>query len=210
MADRSTETSNSLNFYNYLCQKIGSEKVVKIRRLAFLIYDIGQSDTFISSGSKAEGLNLNGSDIDVMIVYFCYKVYESVTDVYIEGQGIPFVMNTDDTQPCFTQLYLNTHIQNLTPEVYGSVLDMLQQRHLGYVLSSEQYKLFKLSAFEAVQVAKIHGPCETDGNDNYDCDLHTARRAFKDAAGIDIYNETSAASRLFSVIRYYQTLRLHD
>ncbi|XP_071145301.1 uncharacterized protein [Mytilus edulis] len=41
-------------------------------------------------------------------------------------------------------------------------------------------------------------------------DLHTARRAFKDAAGIDIYNETSATSRLFSVIRYYQTLRLHD
>ncbi|CAG2215979.1 unnamed protein product [Mytilus edulis] len=41
-------------------------------------------------------------------------------------------------------------------------------------------------------------------------DLHTARRAFKDAAGIDIYNETSAVSRLFSLIRYYQALRLHD
>ncbi|XP_063418037.1 uncharacterized protein LOC134700588 [Mytilus trossulus] len=170
MSENSIETSNSLNFYNYLCQKIGSEKVVKIRRLAFLIYNIGQSDTFISSGSKAEGLNLNGSDIDVMIVDCLYKVYESVTDVYIEGQGIPFVMNTDDTQPCFTQLYLNTHItQNLTPEVYGSVLNMLQQRYLGYVLSSEQYKLFKLSSFGAEQIAKIHGPCVTDGNDSYDC-----------------------------------------
>ncbi|VDI67097.1 Hypothetical predicted protein [Mytilus galloprovincialis] len=41
MAGMSIEKSESLNFYNYLCQKIGSEEVVKIRRLESTIKDIG-------------------------------------------------------------------------------------------------------------------------------------------------------------------------
>ncbi|XP_052083346.1 uncharacterized protein LOC127720670 [Mytilus californianus] len=169
MTDRSIETSDSVNFYNYLCKKIGSEEVVKIRRLTFLIYDIAQSDTFISSGRKGEGLNLKGSDIDVMIVEKSMKVYESETDVVIEKKVAAFIMNTDDTQPCFTQLYLLTHHQNYTLKVSELLLNMLQKNQLGSVLSSEQYKLFKMSKFEASHNSKIHGPCVTDGDDNYDC-----------------------------------------
>ncbi|CAG2247167.1 unnamed protein product [Mytilus edulis] len=169
MAGRCEEASDSLTFYNYLCEKIGSEEVVKIRRVTFLIYDIGQSDNFISSGSKAEGLNLIGSDTDVMIVDSEMKAYESETDVIIDFKVTPFIMNTDDTQPCFTQLYAPIDIQNYTLEASESFLNMSQQNHLGYLLSNEKYKLFKMSNFGAENNSKIHGPCISDGDNEYDC-----------------------------------------
>ncbi|VDI49688.1 Hypothetical predicted protein [Mytilus galloprovincialis] len=69
----------SLKFYTYLCQNIGSEELVKIRRLAFTILDLGQSfgHKTITSGSKGEGLDMKGSDLDVMAINPLFKVYES-------------------------------------------------------------------------------------------------------------------------------------
>ncbi|VDI02775.1 Hypothetical predicted protein [Mytilus galloprovincialis] len=60
MARISTEKYESLNFYKYLCQKIGSEEVVRIRRFVLCIPDMSQTlnRKTISSGSKGEGLNL--------------------------------------------------------------------------------------------------------------------------------------------------------
>ncbi|CAG2215842.1 unnamed protein product [Mytilus edulis] len=66
MAEMSVEKSESLHFYKYLCQQIGSEKIVRTRRLAFNIRDLGHK--MVTSGSKGEGLNLNGSDLDVMMI----------------------------------------------------------------------------------------------------------------------------------------------
>ncbi|XP_071154885.1 uncharacterized protein [Mytilus edulis] len=68
MAGMSTEEYESLNFYKYLCSKIGSEEVVKIRRLTTTMIDMGQTDIFknITSGSKGEGLYFKSSDFDLM------------------------------------------------------------------------------------------------------------------------------------------------
>ncbi|VDI72000.1 Hypothetical predicted protein [Mytilus galloprovincialis] len=79
MAGMSIEKSESLNFYNYLCQKIGSEEVVKIRRLESTIKDIG--DGKVTSGSKGEGLNFKSSDLDLMYVDTFPKVYQSQEEV---------------------------------------------------------------------------------------------------------------------------------
>ncbi|CAC5388222.1 unnamed protein product [Mytilus coruscus] len=167
MAGISMETCDSLNFYKYLCQRIGSEEDVKIRRLAFVIRDIGRNNTFITSGSKGEGLNLNGSDIDVMFIDRCAQVYESEAEVVIEGKRLPFIMYTEDTPPCFTQLYLLTHHQNQElVSVSVSLLNMLDKNHLGYAFSSELYKLFHLS--NAYRSSKIHGPCISDEFDQHD------------------------------------------
>ncbi|XP_052092459.1 uncharacterized protein LOC127728919 [Mytilus californianus] len=72
----STDKRLSVNYYKYLCQKIGSKENVKVRRLAYVISDIG-TKACITSGSKGEGLNLRGSDFDIMIVAAEFKVYES-------------------------------------------------------------------------------------------------------------------------------------
>ncbi|CAC5372335.1 unnamed protein product [Mytilus coruscus] len=166
----SKEKGESLNFYKYICQRIGSEEVVRVRRLTFVISDIGQNETIITSGSKGEGLNFNSSDLDIMFIDPCAKVYESETEVVKKGGRLPFIMNADETQPCFTQLYLVTRHQNQTlVKVSDGVLNMLEINHLGYVLSSEQYKQFHLSRrFCGKWSAKIHGPCIADEYDNTD------------------------------------------
>ncbi|CAC5426035.1 unnamed protein product [Mytilus coruscus] len=101
----SADRAESLRFYNYLCHKIGTEKIVKARRLLFIIHDAGAQSDFpqIGSGSKGEGLDLKGSDIDLMYIDPEFIVYESEKDV-VKGIKNPLVMDTLDTQPCFTRL----------------------------------------------------------------------------------------------------------
>lgn len=76
----------ALNFHKYLCQKIGSEEVVR-DRLAFCISDISHlGHGRIMSGSKGEGLDMKGSDLDIMFIDTAFKVYESATDVIWDGR----------------------------------------------------------------------------------------------------------------------------
>ncbi|VDH98512.1 Hypothetical predicted protein [Mytilus galloprovincialis] len=172
MEDMTREKHESLKFYNYLCQKIGSEEVVKIRRLALVIHDIGQSNNTITSGSKGEGLDLKGSDLDVMFIDPYIKVYELETEVCVfDSHRLSFIMNTDETQSSFTQLYLLTHYQNheLTFGNFGGLLNLLEMNHLRYVLSSEQYKQLCMShRFASYLPKKVHGPCISCDNDKYD------------------------------------------
>ncbi|VDI33825.1 Hypothetical predicted protein [Mytilus galloprovincialis] len=72
----------SPELYHFLCNIVGSKDVVKARRNIFKVLDFVKSYdrrfTFISSGSKAEGLDLEGSDYDSMLVYDAFRVYENI------------------------------------------------------------------------------------------------------------------------------------
>lgn len=127
MARILTEKYESLNFYKYLCLKIGSEEVVRIRRFVLCIPDMSQTlnRKTISSGSKGEGLNLKGSDTDTMQIDPFFKVYESEKEVIYDLWRIPLIMNTEDTQPCFTQLRLLNH-----PIAYQFFKNMWQTSYL--------------------------------------------------------------------------------
>ncbi|VDH98514.1 Hypothetical predicted protein [Mytilus galloprovincialis] len=165
MARSSIEKRESLHFYKYLCQKIGSEKVVKTRRLICVISDIGQGEKMMTSGSKGEGLDLNGSDFDAMIIDPNFKVYQSESEVQDDCFAIPLIMNTEEAQPCFTQLWcLNHNIQTIP--------NVLEKHHRGYVLSGELFKLcyknFSDVKIPALYSGKIHGPCISDKNDTLD------------------------------------------
>ncbi|CAG2193051.1 unnamed protein product [Mytilus edulis] len=111
MSENKTE---SLQFYDYLCQKIGSKEVVRARRLLFISNDFGSYDIQISSGSRGEGLDLNGSDFDVMHIDPYYMVYES-GKYAIEDQKcvLQLAMDTKESQPCFTYLLLLNNFDNL-------------------------------------------------------------------------------------------------
>ncbi|CAC5426813.1 HARBI1 [Mytilus coruscus] len=169
MVRMTTDKCESLNFYKYLCKKIGSEEVVRTRRLAYCISDMSQisGDGSIYSGSKGEGLDLKGSDLDIMFIDTNFKVYESETEVIRDGLTIPLIMNTKETKPCFTQLRLLNHHQPHQNFKY-----MWQKNHLGYMLSSEEYKLVYLSCCAPSPILgniwRIHGPCLTDNNDQLD------------------------------------------
>ncbi|CAC5372331.1 unnamed protein product [Mytilus coruscus] len=168
----SMETGESLlDFYEYLYQKIGSEEVVRTRRLTSVIRDIWSRNEIITSGSKGERLNLKGSDVDIMAIDHQFKVNPSERE-FIECRKFTLIMNTEETQPCFSQLYLLTHYGNHTlthVQVSKRFFNMLQQKHPGYVLPSEQYQLNNLSPYVLLMIdPKIHGPCISDRNETVD------------------------------------------
>ncbi|XP_063447767.1 cyclic GMP-AMP synthase-like [Mytilus trossulus] len=166
MPHRKTE---SLNFYKYLCQNIGSEAIVKARRLELISSDFASSNRLfprIYSGSRGEGLDLKGSDIDVMIICPNYVVYES--DKYVVHNWLPvLVMDTEDSPPCFTQLELNTNVNNLP----NFLKQQLHQHRGKLLLSSKLYKsrlLEQIINFCPGLKLNMHGPCLSDINDKMD------------------------------------------
>ncbi|VDI23866.1 Hypothetical predicted protein [Mytilus galloprovincialis] len=168
----SGEHNLSVDIYKYLCQKIGCEDEVKVRRLTYLIDDLGIPSTKlkqITSGSKGEGLNLNGSDLDLMYIDSVFKVYESDNDIVPQsGLWNLLVMDTEDTHPCFTQLLLvNDHDLTFPTQV---IKNLFQER----TFSSELYRLFcikgvsNIFTFTCTDIMKIHGPCISSTTDTID------------------------------------------
>ncbi|XP_052093936.1 uncharacterized protein LOC127729977 [Mytilus californianus] len=163
--------AESLHFYKYLCHKIGSEEVVKARRLTLTSIDMtSSSQDFLrlSSGSKGEGLNLNGSDFDVMFIDLFFIVNESER-VAVNDHDCVLVMETEDTQPCYTYLHLFTNY-NILPHKYKQ---LLQQQSGKNLISSELYKLWMLNNFKEagygnLLINHMHGPCLSDKNDKND------------------------------------------
>ncbi|XP_071142023.1 uncharacterized protein [Mytilus edulis] len=105
----SEDKNLSLHFYDYICNIVGSEEVVRTRREIFTVKDIGENTnslTSISSGSKAEGLDLKGSDFDQMYVFEPFRIFESLNDVHYDPDNVPLVMDTNDIKPGFAKLKL--------------------------------------------------------------------------------------------------------
>ena len=104
----------SVKLYKYMCDEvIGSEKVVNYRRHFFNVHD----DVFnhcnddqwhiISSGSKAEGLDLPGSDFDLMLVNKNIHVYEFddiLSNYHDLRTQLNLVLDFDKAMPGFTLL----------------------------------------------------------------------------------------------------------
>ncbi|CAC5414075.1 unnamed protein product [Mytilus coruscus] len=111
--------------------------------------------TVITSGSFGEGLEMRGSDLDVMHVYHSFEVCEDMKPRVTQNRTL-FSMVTDDVKPGFTQLKLE-HCTLL------SALNWCKEHNGEYYLSSEICKHHFL--FEG---SCIHGPCISDKNDRID------------------------------------------
>ncbi|XP_071139011.1 cyclic GMP-AMP synthase-like receptor 2 [Mytilus edulis] len=167
MEKMSHSKSESLHFYEYLCQKIGSKKVVSARRLTYICRDLkGQLKDIpqITSGSKGEGVDIKGSDFDIMYIDQNFVVYESEKDDVHDSRTV-FVMDYQDTHPCYTHLQLHSKYKVL----HYSFKQILQQHRGKILLSSECYKLHKLSLEgDNAKFNRIHGPCLSNITDDYD------------------------------------------
>ena len=151
-----TDEEISLEFYHYLCNIVGSDDVVKKRRGLFTIMDYVHNDngilTFISSGSKAEGLDLKGSDFDRMCVLDLFQVYENNNNVINGHLHMPILMETNDTKPGFTKLKVHPFFKNIP--LWRTTLDTLGEETF---ISSKRFReLFLI--FDLI----IHGPCLSD------------------------------------------------
>ncbi|CAC5422709.1 unnamed protein product [Mytilus coruscus] len=157
---------DSLQFYEYLCQKIGSEEDVKARRITSIVCDIGNGRSKqIRSGSSGEGLNLKGSDVDLMMIYSKCVVYEYYSEIPVQNKKIPLVMDPEDTQPCFTKLRI---VRGRSSSYLGEIV--LHADHKGVVLSSKMFKQIKFDFYSKIipNITKIHGPCLSDTLDLFD------------------------------------------
>lgn len=99
----------SHQFYNFLCDIIGCHTVVRTRRAIFTGKDIVERNTIktcISSGSKAEGLDLQGSDYDTMFLSNRFRVNESFGEAQSTLDANILYMETDEIKAGFTKLFL--------------------------------------------------------------------------------------------------------
>ncbi|CAC5406183.1 unnamed protein product [Mytilus coruscus] len=100
----------SIALYRYLCQNItGSEDYVKRIRFMNAVKDTmstTQKIPTITSGSFGEGLEMRGSDLDIMCVRKDVEVYENVKPRF--NPNISYLsMERDDVKPGFTQLRID-------------------------------------------------------------------------------------------------------
>ncbi|CAG2226743.1 unnamed protein product [Mytilus edulis] len=115
----------SLKLCHYLSEfVVGSEKVVKYRRYFYKCFDDcmkGESLECISSGSKAEGLDLPGSDLDLMILYKDFVVSEKPGD----DEDGSFILDTDNASNGFALIKVSkeySNYMNVTQTMFGFLL----------------------------------------------------------------------------------------
>ncbi|XP_071145508.1 uncharacterized protein [Mytilus edulis] len=152
----------SLALYNYLCHNIvGTEEHVKAIRLMNTVRDYfasTKSFTRITSGSYGEGLEMRGSDLDIMQVGKFINVNADTQPDFVPSINY-LSIETDDVKPGFTQLRLE----------YSSskyILECCEEHNGRHYVSSALWKGNMLLFGDKNK--QIHGPCITDKNGDFD------------------------------------------
>ncbi|XP_052093522.1 uncharacterized protein LOC127729706 [Mytilus californianus] len=156
----------SLQFYQYLCDIVGSKEVVKTRRSTILAVDSALSNkdhALINSGSKAEGLNLKGSDHDVMLVDKHIGAYESIHDMSSSSPSheLTLLMDINQTKPGYTKLKVYD-ISERYSSIYTECCETFQMQ--SYISSNLFREFHLLEGFDLI----IHGPCSSSKDGTFD------------------------------------------
>ncbi|VDI32344.1 Hypothetical predicted protein [Mytilus galloprovincialis] len=161
MADSTLTQDISIALYRYMCHNIvGSEEHVNTIRLMNTARDNllcdNRAAVMITSGSFGEGLDMKGSDPDLMFVHKRIEVYEDVQP-NLNTSITYFSMETDNVKPGFTQLLLKHACLQF-------VFDVCEKINGKYYCSSALYK----ESLMVGQQMKIHGPCISDDDGWFD------------------------------------------
>ncbi|XP_063408181.1 uncharacterized protein LOC134691544 [Mytilus trossulus] len=155
----------------HLIRTIGNEIDIRKRQLLFILHDIisnanDENLTQISSGSLAEGLDLPGSDIDIMFVDEIVNVTRIKRNIKHPVQRTEVFMETDADHPGFTRLRLvaggTRKSTFLSPKCFVST-------HTGQYLSTTTFvNRLKQKHQKHRQNFTTHGPCLSDKNQTFD------------------------------------------
>ncbi|XP_063412041.1 uncharacterized protein LOC134694869 [Mytilus trossulus] len=159
------------NLYEHLVKTVGTEIEIRTRQRLFIIQDMIVNACMtdaqqISSGSLSEGLDLPGSDMDIMHVYHKADVIPNDKSIRQPIQNDTYVMETDTDFPGFTRLRmvarLNENSINLIcldcpPRTYTCKCYIEIDRF--HNLYTERFPNLK---------GVIHGPCITDQKQTID------------------------------------------
>ncbi|VDI60367.1 Hypothetical predicted protein [Mytilus galloprovincialis] len=177
----------SLRLYDYLCESVvGSENIVVYRRQFFDVHDDflncsgGHLVEYITSGSKAEGLDFPDSDLDIMLVHKItienndfkgtnakYKHMDRTflyLDVRVAQPGFGMI-RIDHTHPC-----LNKDIIKRSSSAY-LMSECVVVTDIGTFLSGKLWKTINANLNFKIMPIKINGPCLTTLKDSMDLAL---------------------------------------
>ena len=147
----------SLSLYRYVCHHVvGTEETVKTRRMLNAIHDNLDHDKMvkqITSGSIGEGLEMKGSDLDIMFVLKGVYVYEDISSARVNSTDTCVAMEMKDAKLGFTHLRL-LHCNSNT------ILKMCTKVGNDLYLSNQLCKSMFIKIFKVSD--EVHGPCLTD------------------------------------------------
>ena len=144
--------------YQTLVQIVGSEEDIKLRQRAFEIMDIvngfGDDDSVsISSGSLPEGLDMRGSDEDMMLLLKYVDVIPSMIKENPSQKVTKLYMEMDEARQGYAKLFTLEH-------------DIDNQYISKSLMNSEGRQLVSSAKFRGLFVRpgmESHGPCVSDG-----------------------------------------------
>ncbi|XP_071142580.1 uncharacterized protein [Mytilus edulis] len=159
--------------YEHLVKTAGTEVEIRKRQQLFIIQKMIRNEIMLKSsamlsslwsGSLAEGIDLPGSDLDIMYVIKNVDVIRDVSNIKHSVQQTTLVMENDNDHPGFTRLRL---IAGGDGESFFIQNKCFQSTRQGLYLSVKSFvdniksKIpdFKLSS---------HGPCLSDNNQQVD------------------------------------------
>ncbi|XP_052078291.1 cyclic GMP-AMP synthase-like, partial [Mytilus californianus] len=118
----------------------------------------------ITSGSFGEGLQMRGSDIDIMYVLTIIEVHDKIKSIVFNPIQTYFVLTTEDTKAGFAMLHL---IRSQDP----TMLKNCEKFRKDFYLSNALFKQLCLTDRCPVE----HGPCVSDkeGYSDYAYCLHS-------------------------------------
>jgi hypothetical protein len=155
--------------YDNLTRVVGSEMDIRIRQNMFLIKDkiINTVDTLItqvSSGSLAEGLDLPGSDIDVMFVFNAVQVIQNVRHMNRSAICTILLMEDDMEFPGFSRLKLIAERDNQYPWTSPECFVVTTN---GMFMSNNSF-IRKLIEVGINYEQYAHGPCLSNKDETMD------------------------------------------
>jgi hypothetical protein len=156
-------SSREKEVYDNLVRVVGSEMDIRIRQNIFLITDkiynkVTPNIIRVSSGSLAEGLDLPGSDMDIMLVLQCVQIIQNVQYMNRSARGTTLLMEDDMEFPGFSRLKLiaeSDHEYTFTsPECFVETIN-------GLFLSNISFISFTRKVIQVNNNSKnfVHGPC---------------------------------------------------
>ncbi|VDI58750.1 Hypothetical predicted protein [Mytilus galloprovincialis] len=157
-----TDTINpniSIELYRYLCHNIvGSEDHVKRIRIRNAVWDNIESikDTIITSGSFGEGLEMRGSDLDMMFVLNDFiEVWEDKKSRFNPKMTYLF-MESEDVKPGYTLLNLE---YSICQEIINDWYEHNGKQYFSSTLHKQRY---------LQDTFTIHGPCILNKDGTFD------------------------------------------
>jgi hypothetical protein len=152
--------------YDNLISVVGSEMDIRIRQNVFLIKDkiynrVKTKTTIVSSGSLAEGLDLPGSDIDVMIVLNIANILQNVQHMNRSARYTTLLIEDEIEFPGFTTLKLVAEGDAFITHAY--FVETTNGMYFSNILF-----IRKLIEIGANDKQSTHGPCLSDREEAMD------------------------------------------